>query len=316
MRRVSTALVALALTSSPLQALAGTADAALAQTLFEEGVRLMEAKRYGEACPKLAESHRLDPAGGTILDLAICLEKEGKLASAYVAYDEALARAKKDGEKGREATARARLEALRVLVAKVIIEVDAGARRLEGLDLRLDGASVREQAWGSAIPVDPGPHVITAQASGKRALRVELRVDKAGVVHTVTVPPLVDLAPSAVQAKGTKEPGEPVGDGGGRRKVGFVLGGTGIALLAAGTVAGVLAIDRHAESDRLCPGGRCTKEGAEAEDAANRLAWGANIAIGAGLLAGGLGAYFLFWRGDSQVKIAPSLAGAAVLGKF
>jgi len=59
-----------------------------AQSLFEEGVRLMKEKKYAEACPKLAESHKLEPGGGTDFNLAICPEGEGKPATAYVADDE------------------------------------------------------------------------------------------------------------------------------------------------------------------------------------------------------------------------------------
>jgi hypothetical protein len=50
-------------------------DAALAQSLFDEARQLMIANRFDEACPKLAESHRLDPALGTLLNLAVCNEQ-------------------------------------------------------------------------------------------------------------------------------------------------------------------------------------------------------------------------------------------------
>ena len=45
-------------TSAPT--LAYAQDSAGAEALFQSGHQLFEAKRYGEACPKFAESFRLD----------------------------------------------------------------------------------------------------------------------------------------------------------------------------------------------------------------------------------------------------------------
>jgi serine/threonine-protein kinase len=45
------------------------ADKAAAEALFDHGVRLMKQNNFAEACPKLEESDRIDPAVGTLLYL-------------------------------------------------------------------------------------------------------------------------------------------------------------------------------------------------------------------------------------------------------
>ncbi|HMC95609.1 MAG TPA: hypothetical protein VKO16_12645, partial [Polyangia bacterium] len=53
-------------------------DQALATVLFEKGRQLISEGQVSQACPAFEESERLDPSGGTILNLALCHELEGR----------------------------------------------------------------------------------------------------------------------------------------------------------------------------------------------------------------------------------------------
>src|SRR5215831_7829437 len=72
-------------------------DRALATVLFREGRALVASGKIAEACDKFEESQRLDPSGGTILNLALCHEMLGQLARSWSEFNEAGALARKEG---------------------------------------------------------------------------------------------------------------------------------------------------------------------------------------------------------------------------
>src|SRR5262245_57161497 len=74
---------------------------ARAAALFEEGRALFKEERFAEACPKLEESQRLSPSGGTLLNVAACHERLGKVATAWVEFQQALTAARVDGKDDR-----------------------------------------------------------------------------------------------------------------------------------------------------------------------------------------------------------------------
>jgi hypothetical protein len=164
-------------------------DLVTAEALFIDGKRLMQAREYATACPKLAESERLDPSGGTIFALGLCYEGAGKLATAWATFNEALAMARRDQRPDREAGALEHVHALEGRLTRVRIDVPHPA---PGLEVFRDGAPVGPALWGTPIPVDPGRYTFEARAPGKLPWKWSAVVDRPGDVFAFAVPDLAN----------------------------------------------------------------------------------------------------------------------------
>src|SRR5262249_6120128 len=106
------ALAALVLLPMGASAQPSAAERAQAEALFNDGKKLLKEGKTAEACRKFEGSYHIDPTPGTVLNLATCHEKEGRIASAWGEFKEALAAAKKANRKDREKLARDRIDAL------------------------------------------------------------------------------------------------------------------------------------------------------------------------------------------------------------
>jgi hypothetical protein len=160
---------ALATAIAPRAALAAPNDEQVAQSLFDAARALMDKGDYARACPMLAESQRLDPGGGTLLNLAICHEGEGRTATAYLELQESLSQAVKDGRADREGIARQRIAALDPKLARIVVRVPGP--RPEGLALEIDGAPTTLAILDVPTPYDPGEHHVQVSAPGYATLR-------------------------------------------------------------------------------------------------------------------------------------------------
>src|SRR5260221_714184 len=101
--------LALALGAATPRARADGGPTEPAKALFEEAIKLLDAGRTAEACPKLEESKQLDPRVGTEFELADCYERMGRTASAWSGFVALAGRATKPDHIKK---ARARAEAL------------------------------------------------------------------------------------------------------------------------------------------------------------------------------------------------------------
>ena len=121
-------LLTLLLAPTALHAEPTAGERATADALFRDAKRLMKKKAYDEACPKLAESQRLDPQGGTLLNLAVCHALQGLTASAWVEFQEALALAKEAKRRDRIHLAEREIVKLEPRLSRLTIQVPETAR--------------------------------------------------------------------------------------------------------------------------------------------------------------------------------------------
>jgi hypothetical protein len=269
------ALVVTALGSTGENALAqSAADRATAQALFDQGKELRDQGQIEQACPKFAESLRLDPTVGTRFNLADCYERTRRLASAWTHFLEVAAATELAGQAQRAAAARARAEALAKRLPKLRITPSS---RVAGLTIRVDGTELREAAWSTDVPADLGSHDIEATAPGHEPWRKSIVIDAEGAKIALEVPALVER-PDGAGSGGEGVRGPESGDssqagGAGSSSAvattGLVLGGVGLAALVAGGAFGLVAMSKKSDVDELCPDyDNCTVEGIETNDEA------------------------------------------------
>jgi hypothetical protein len=294
---------------------------ALAESLFREGRKLMKDARYAEACPKLEESYRLDAAGGTLLNLALCHEAEGKTATAWTELGEALYLARKANRKDRQDLAKKHLDALEPRLSRLVVSLAEGAAGAE-LVVTLDGVAIGEGAWGTPLPVDPGEHVVAARAPGRDPWETRVSVGAEGAIARVTVPVLVKTAPQAPPPSAAAQRSE------GARSAAWIAGGVGVAALGVGTIFGVRALSLAGDSDEGCTAdGLCSAEGYAAYEDGRSAATASTIAlgIGAACLAASAALFVVARsdggaRGEAGLRVAPSIgptgAGIAAEGSF
>lgn len=302
-------------------------DAATAEGLFETGKQLVAQERYDEACPKFAESDRLDPGIGTKFHLADCWEHVGRTASAWSLFREVESEAHAQRQWARERVARDRASAIAPFVSRLTIRPD-DAESLPNADVRRDGVEVDRAQWNAPVAVDPGSHVVAVSAPGKQPWQATIEVPSQGKIVTVDVPPLVDLPavaaapapgpeplaaappfaaapppalPSAPGPSGATETMPPAvveapryeSRGGVQRAVGWFFMGAGVVGLAGAGYFTVQWLNDHDEADLHCAGQNCDPTGAQYRSDARSEETAAIASAGAGAGAIVLGAVLI-----------------------
>ena len=249
--------------------------------LFSEGVALIGEEKYEAALAKLEAAQALDPGIGTQFNIGVCYEKLGKLGTAWRNFAVVQALAHASGKTAREDSARKKLEELQPRLAAFRFAVTETA----DLTLKVDGALVARSEWES-YPVDPGAHRVEAVAPSRLPWTGSFDAPAAGERLAIKVPVLASSQRTKVVTVETVN---------GRRALGIILGGIGVAGVVAATITGILILNDKSTADEECAQKCLNADGTlnqHAVDAVNRgltltpingIAWGvAAVGLGAG----------------------------------
>lgn len=321
-RRITSAwMIVIAMAAAPVATAAPPPNETPAQALFDRGVADMEAGRFEKACPAIEASQRMEPMPGTLFALAECEAQRGRLATAIQRYSEYLAlyRAftpkRKLEQKDRAQASEAQLKKLDLSVPRLTLLLPPEAPA--DVVVKRDGEVVADLSLGTPLLVDPGDHLITAQAPGgplvehrvslraaeQKTLKLSLqREDKAAPQPLrlpsenalVPPPPPPDLRPWRI---GT-----------------LSAGAVALAGLVVGAVTGLLAIqERNVVADNCKPSGGCNPLGFEAAGRMRSLGTASTLGFVIGGVGVATGATLLIAT-PSQPTVPPGVGSQAQSG--
>jgi hypothetical protein len=298
------------------------ADPAVAAELFHQGRDAMSAGNYEVGCAKFAESERLEPRVGTLINLALCEEARGRLATARRYWGLATDLARSTGD-ARSAYTVEHFDAIDRRVPRLTIRLGPSAP--PGTIVRRDDVELGPASLDTPLPVDPGAHAVVASAAHHEGGAVATLTLAEGDSREIAVEPGAPVVAPSVAPAGTvatspvAEPGL-----GPWRITALASGAAGVVGLGLGAYFGVRAMNGQSGAPGVCHGDVCDPVGASVRRDAIQSADQSTAAfvVGGALLAAGAVLWFVAPRQveGASVEVAPGVldhgGGVRLVARF
>lgn len=320
---VSVSALACALLSGQAPALAqDAAELKKARAQFQQATELEQAKNWTAALQAFREVGQVRMTPQVRFHIAVCEEGLGRLVAALGGYELALADADKIGPDFK-AEVEENVTKLRARIPKLVIERGAGA---SSAAIELDGVAVGESSVGVEVPLDPGPHAVTAKAPNRKPFEASVTLTEAETTKLDVV--LEELPPELLRSGG----GAPAPEKPPSKVVPFVIGGVGIASLIGSGVLFGLRQSTLKELEDVCgaDGKHCPTSKQSRYDDLKFYHYGSMVTLGVGVAAVGTAGALLFFQrkkkepaADTALQLVPILplapqapVGATLRGAF
>lgn len=200
---------ALILTAAPQTARGdATDDTTVARDLFREGAAFAQAGNWEHALDRYRRSLKIKRASLTLYSIGVAQKQLGKLVEARESFTAFLAEPSSAATQPYEYPAKVAIEEIDAHVGRLTIQVTPADA--PGLSVTLDGVVVEPWDLAIARPANPGPHAITARATGRAEARSNVTVREGeAVIASLTLreagaeeaapprPPPASLAPDS-----------------------------------------------------------------------------------------------------------------------
>ncbi|MBX3207051.1 MAG: hypothetical protein KF764_18535 [Labilithrix sp.] len=252
-------LLLAATTSTALAAEPSPADIAQARDLGQQAKAAFDAGDFAESEKLWTGAANLYPAAPTItLGLARTQAKLGKLVLAQESYNKIIREQSQNTSappafKDALEAARAEVSLVSSRIASVVIVVEGAPNPT----VTLDGQPVSSAGLGLKRPVDPGSHVVRAEATGYKVAETSFQVAESGSAEArLTLDKAPEPAGAAAPAP-VSAPPESAPEKSSNKTLAIAALGVGGAGLVFGSITGVLALGKHGELADRCPDGKC-----------------------------------------------------------
>ncbi|HVW26057.1 MAG TPA: hypothetical protein VHC69_11860 [Polyangiaceae bacterium] len=268
-----------------------------ARQQFRQGLSLEAAGDWAAALAKFQEVGKVKLTPQVRFHSARCSEQLGRLNEALGEYRLAEYEAGQQGLRETAEITQAR-QALESRVPKLVIRRGEGAAAAR---IELDGVELGESQIGQPVNVDPGPHTVVAKLGADRQIEQSPTVKEGETAEVVLNAPAVltqevtnttaDTGPVAPDSRGKPHPSV----------LPWVVGGVGVASLAASGVFFGLRQVAKSDLDKGCDGNVCPKSLQGKEDDGKLFTTLSFVTLGVGVAGVGVATY-LFIAGSGKAK--------------
>jgi len=295
-----------------------------ARAQFQQATELEQAGNWTAALHAFREVGQVRMTPQVRFHIAVCEENLGRLVAALGGYELALADAEKVGNEFK-GEVEENVTKLRARIPKLVIDRGPGAGSAA---IELDGVAVGDSSVGVEVPLDPGPHAVTAKAPNRKPFEASVTLKEQETTHLEVK--LEELPPELLRSAG----GPPAPDKPPSKVVPYVIGGVGIASLVGSGVLFGLRQSTYSELKDACgaDGKHCPPSKQSRYDDLKFYHYGAEVTLGVGIAALGTAGALLFFQGkkkdaapqgSADLQLLPSLPvtaaaplGATLRGRF
>lgn len=276
---------------------------AAAEALFRSGREAAAAGNHELACQRFKESQRLEPAAGTLLNLAVCEDRLGQFVEAWQHYH-AVIDALPEGD-GRRDIAKKGLSELEARLPRFVLhKAPAAPARTR---VQLGHVTFEESSFDVPIPVSSGVHTWLVSAPGHETRAYTRRVAPGERL-------VLELAPGPPHQERERQrrlsPARPSS----RSQwplVGYSLVGIGAASWIASGVTALMVLDRGRIVDDECQGRDCTSRGLDAAQEGQSLLRWCTMTFVLGAVGLGSGTAILLSTGSPRSEGSTSFRGVS-----